>query len=230
MKQAIIHACPEVADKISTIHSWADPKYINPIPKYKNEFAIEHKLHSVFTVLYSGNMGRCHDMDTILHAAQYLKEYPIQFVFIGGGSKREEFMRQVAQLELSRCMFLPYQSKSILPYSLTACDASLVSISAGMDAFVAPSKLYSSLSAGRPIVAVCPTESYLSNLINKANCGAAFNNGDSDKLAQYLLQLSSNDRLSKDLGANGRRYLEENFSINRISSQYFEVFQSALYK
>jgi glycosyltransferase involved in cell wall biosynthesis len=228
MKQAIIRHCPEVADNISIIHSWSDPNFITPIPKHQNKFALEHHLDSQFTVLYSGNMGSCHDMDTILEAALYLRDYPIQFVFIGGGSQRQEFIRQVDQLGLTNCLFLPYQPKEVLPYSLTACDVSLVSVSLGMETFVAPSKLYSALAAGRPIAAVCPTHSYLNQLITDAHCGGVFENGDGRGLAKYIRHLSMEPQSVEDLGANGRRYLQKHFTIDVIAKQYYQVFRQAV--
>ena len=59
-----------------------------PIPKEENWFAKEHSLIDHFVVLYSGNMGRCHDTDTLFEAALKLKDKPILFVCIGGGAKR----------------------------------------------------------------------------------------------------------------------------------------------
>ncbi|WP_096671692.1 glycosyltransferase family 4 protein, partial [Dolichospermum compactum] len=126
MKERVIAICPEVADKVSVIHSWGDSELILPITKEKNWFAKQHNLDSIFTVLYSGNMGRCHDTDTILATAQKLQNEPIQFVCIGGGPKRESFIQDVKRLGLKNFLFLPYQDKSVLPYSLTACDLSLV--------------------------------------------------------------------------------------------------------
>lgn len=140
MKQKIVAHCPEVTDKISVIHSWANPEAIVPIPKSENWFAHEYGLVNKFTVLYSGNMGRCHDIDTMLEAAKLLQNEPIQFVCIGGGAKREELIREVDKLGLNNFTFLPYQDKQVLPYSLTACDLSLVSVDATTEGLVVPSK------------------------------------------------------------------------------------------
>ena len=58
MKERVVAICPEVADKVSVIHSWGDPELILPIAKEKNWFAKQHNLDSKFTVLYSGNMEK----------------------------------------------------------------------------------------------------------------------------------------------------------------------------
>lgn len=230
MQERIQAKCPEVSDKISVIHNWANPNSIVPIAKHNNWFALKHNLVEKFTVLYSGNMGRCHEMDTILEAAMQLQDEPIQFVFIGGGAKQQSCVAQVKKLGLSNCQFLPYQDKQDLRYSLTACDLSLVSISPGMEGVIAPSKLYGILAAGRPVAAICEENSYLRSLIAKANCGAAFNNGDSHGLAAFVRSLANNKYLAQQMGTAGRSYLESNFTPEIIAKQYSKVLHSAIAK
>ncbi len=226
MKQALVKHVPRIENKISIIHSWANTS-ISPISKNDNSFARQYGLDRKFTILYSGNMGRCHDMITILEAAKHLRNEPIQFVFIGGGAQYDVFAEKATSNGLTNCKFLPYQSKAMLPLSLTACDVSLVSVSMGMESLVAPSKLYSALASGRPIAAVCPKGSYLSSLIAEANCGSAFENGNGLGLADYIRFLSTKPEVVKRLGSSGRKYLDDHFTLSHISSSYFDVFEAA---
>jgi glycosyltransferase involved in cell wall biosynthesis len=228
MKQRVSANCPGIADKISVIHSWSNPERITPLAKQENWFAQQHQLVEQFTVLYSGNMGRCHDMDTILDAARYLKDEPIQFVFIGSGAQRDVVMEKATQLGLHNFLFLPYQDHQVLPYSLTACDLSLVSISPGMEDLVAPSKLYSALSAGRPVAVVCPQHSYLNQLIANANCGTTFENGDGQGLAKFIRFLNADPQLVERMGKSGRQYLKDNFTPETIAKQYIRVLHRAI--
>lgn len=229
MKMRVAANCPQVEDKIFVIHSWGDPEKVIPIAKHENWFAWKHSLVQKFTVLYSGNMGRCHDMDTILAAAKELKDEPIQFVFIGSGAKREEVFKEANRLGLRNLVFLPYQDKEILPYSLTACDLSLVSVDEGMDSLVAPSKLYPALATGRPLAVICSQYSYLRQLIAEAECGGAFENGDSHALAQFIRLLNSDPQLAQQMGMAGRKYLQSHFTPQIISQQYLNVLQNALF-
>jgi glycosyltransferase involved in cell wall biosynthesis len=226
MKDRILAKLPGIEHKIAVIPSWVDPNHILPIPKAENWFAREHGLVEPFTVLYSGNMGRCHDMDTLLDAIILLRETPIRFVFIGSGEKRKHFQECIDKLGLTSCLFLPYQSRENLPFSLTACDVSIVSISAGMEGLVAPSKLYSALASGRPIVSICPENSYLNEIFDLANCGKTVRNGDSQALATYLRQLSQDPRLTAELGRSGREYCRKNYTSEKIAQDYLHLFQS----
>ena len=226
MKERVVAKQPGLEGKIAIIPSWVDSEQIVPRLKQDNWFAKEHGLVEPFTVLYSGNMGRCHDMDTLFDAVTLLRDTPIRFVFIGSGEKRKHFQQSVVDLGLTNCLFLPYQSRENLPYSLTACDVSIVSVSEGMEGLVAPSKLYSALASGRPIVSICPENSYLNDVFDRANCGATVRNGDSQGLAQYLYRLSKNPGLAHELGRSGREYCRNNYTSEKIAQDYLELFQS----
>ncbi|UUO13795.1 glycosyltransferase family 4 protein [Dolichospermum heterosporum] len=228
MKERVVAICPEVADKVSVIHNWGDPELIVPIAKEKNWFAKQHNLDSIFTILYSGNMGRCHDTDTILATAKQLQDEEIQFVCIGGGPKRESFIQDVKRLGLKNFLFLPYQEKSVLPYSLTACDLSLVSVQLGLESLVAPSKLYPALAAGRPIAAICPKDSYLRQLITDGQFGISIDNGDSDSLSKFILNLKSDRQLAEKMGNASREYLQSNFTPEIIAKQYINVLEKSI--
>lgn len=223
MKKRVVAHCPEIADKVAVVHSWADPNWIVPIAKKDNWFAKELNLVNNFTVLYSGNMGRCHDMDTILEAVKLLRNEPIRFVFIGNGAKREALRSQVTQLGLDNCQFLPYQDKQDLPYSLTACDLSLVSISSGMEGLVAPSKFYGALASGRPVAIICEQYSYLRGMLSESGCGQAFDNGDGANLAAFIQHLARDARLMEQMGQAGRHYMKCNFTPELIAQQYWNL-------
>ena len=162
-------------------------------------------------------------METILEAAKLLKQEPIQFVFIGNGAKRPGFIAEAKRIGLNNCQFLPYQDKENLPFSLTACDLSLVSVSPCMEGLVAPSKLYAALAAGRPLAIICEQHSYLRTLVTEAGCGEAFDNGDAVGLADYIRRLATDSQLVKQMGLAGRHYMLSHFTPDLIAKQYFKV-------
>ncbi|MBT9314594.1 glycosyltransferase family 4 protein [Leptothoe spongobia] len=223
MKERVLGHCPKIAHKVEVIHSWADPELIKPISKKDNWFAHKHGLVDTFTVMYSGNMGRCHDIDTIFEAAKLLRDEPIKFVCIGGGAKREKLIESVRFENLTNFLFLPYQDKKDIPYSMTACDVSLVSVSKGMESLVAPSKLYPALAAGRPIALICPKGTYLEELVQKGAYGSSFRNGDSELLARFIRLLSTNAELVEQMGNRGRYEMTTSFTPYAIGQQYIKA-------
>ena len=221
MKQRIVTKHPAIADSISVIHNWADPDWIEPIPKADNWFVRQYKNPNKFTVLYSGNLGHCHDLITIIDAAKLLRE--VQFVFIGAGAKYRQCQATVAEFGLNNCVFLPYQDRANLPYSLTACDLALVSIAPGLEGVVAPSKVYGIMAAGKAIAAICEPHSYLRQLITDARCGMAIDNYRSEQLAEFISTLAANPDLTKDMGDAGRNYLKQHFTPQKVARQYCDV-------
>ncbi|MFN7528469.1 MAG: glycosyltransferase family 4 protein, partial [Dolichospermum sp.] len=153
MQEFLEKKYPDLKPKIKVIENWA----IEDIPvvsKRENNFAQQHELDEIFTVLYSGNLGRLHDIETITEAAKILKDEPIKFVFIGDGAKTKIVNQAIENYQLQNILLLPYQPRELLPLSLTACDISLVSLIPGAELIVAPSKLYGMLSAGRGIISI----------------------------------------------------------------------------
>ena len=99
----------------------------------------------------------------------------------------------------------------------------LVSIAPGLEGVVAPSKVYGIMAAGKAIAAVCEPHSYLRQLISNANCGAAFNNDRSEQLAQFILSMANNPKLTAGMGNAGRKYLLQHFTPQLIAQQYCDV-------
>ena len=228
MKQVLleIYGCriPNLIDKIYVIHNWADESLIKPLTKSENPFAKQHDLVEPFVVQYSGNLGRCHDTETILEAIYLLRHQPqIKFVFIGSGAGIPMIERAIAQAHLTNVTILPYQDKQTLPYSLTACDLALVSLKAEAEGVVTPSKVYGILAAGMPIAAICPPNSYLRSLISEAQCGKCISNGEAQALVDFILELESSPHLRATMGNNSRQYLEENFTLAKILPQYMQA-------
>ena len=223
MEKRLLSKHPYLRDKVSIIHNWANAQKIKPIDKQNNWFAIEHQSDRQFTVLYSGNLGRCHDADTILTTIKLLQDKPVKFVFIGAGAKYEECLQEISAMGIKNCHFLPYQPKEVLPYSLTCADLGLVSIAPGLEGVIAPSKLYGVMAAGVPIAAICEPHSYLRSLVNGIGFGACFDNNDAEKLADFISGLALNPKKAKNMGSIGRQYLLDNFTPQITARQYAEV-------
>ena len=224
MAGRLLSHCPSVADKIHVIPSWADPEEIRPLAKHSNWFALRHGLEHTFTVLYSGNQGRCHDLVTLLGAALLLKEEPhYQFLFIGKGPQHQRVKQLVYDWDLRNCRFLPYQDLDVLPYSLAVADLAVVSLGIDAEGLVAPSKLYGHLAAGTPIAAITPAGSELQRLVQTTGCGRWFANGDAQPLAEWIRELRADPIKAGACGAAARNLLLRCASPDRITDRYWKL-------
>lgn len=220
---------PELDSKITIIPSWADPTKIYPRAKNKNWFALRHHLENCFTVLYSGNQGRCHDLVTLMAAAMLLRNRSdIRFVFVGKGAQEKRLHELAHDWGLNNCLFLPYQNLDDLPYSLSSADLAVVSLAIEAEGLVAPSKLYGHLAAGTPIAAITPANSYLRELVEAEGCGRWFANGEADSLAEWILHLHQHPEDLRRMGTASRKLLMRTATPELITAHYWHVIKPHL--
>jgi glycosyltransferase involved in cell wall biosynthesis len=229
MADRVLSHIPAASSKLSVIPSWADPEVIYPRPKADNWFVQKHHLADRFTVLYSGNQGRCHDMVTLLASALLLRQDPeVLFLFIGKGPQHQRLLKLVYEWGLNNCLFLPYQELSDLPYSLAAADLAFVTLSIEAEGLVAPSKLYGHLAAGTPIAAVTPPNSYLRLLVEQEGCGRWFANGNVADIAAWITALKNDPTARASYGAASRNLLARYATPDLVAGQYLQLIERHL--
>ena len=207
-------------DNLVTIHNWAVESGL-PLEKASNPLAIEWGIQDKFTVQYSGNFGRLHDLLTLLEAARLLKTADVQFVFIGDGSKRDIIETYIKSNELYHtCRLLPYVPRSLLSHSLAACDISAVCLTPGSEDTVAPSKVCGILSSSKPILLISSRNSRFATTVKKYDAGIAVECGDAEGLASMILDLKKDPKRLQRMQANAFELYNKIFDKKRSVQQY----------
>jgi colanic acid biosynthesis glycosyl transferase WcaI len=184
------------AAQLCIIENWADADQIKPKPACSSALRARLELKDHFIVCYSGNLGRAHDFDTLLAAAEILRhDSSIAFLIIGGGAKMESLRNAAADLSLSSFRFLPYQDRGELADSLAAADVHIASLLPALEGLILPSKLYGILAAGRPLLFVGDVDGDIASIIDAAACGVSVELNASAELAAAIRMLQS-DRAS----------------------------------
>lgn len=197
--------CGVAANKIRVVANWVEGDVITPILPHNNPLRVDWDLIDKFVVMYSGNMGRAHEFDTILDAATELQsDSRFVFLFVGGGNQRGPLGHAVLSRGLSNVQFRPYQPRADLGLSLSVGDVHLISLRPEMEGLILPSKFYGVLAAGRPVVFVGALDGDLAQQINSAECGVVAEQGDVDGLVDSLLHLANSPSKCVRLGGNGR--------------------------
>jgi glycosyltransferase involved in cell wall biosynthesis len=201
-------------DRIRVIPNWCDDEKIRPIAPLDNPLRREWGFGDQFVVGYSGNLGRGHEFETVLAAAEYLRgEQLFCFLFIGGGSRFTELADCVRRRGLAHLFhFLPYQDRSVLKLSLGVPDVHLISLRPELEGLIMPSKLYGIAAAGRPIIAVTAPDGEVARLVLRHDCGIVVEPGGGQRLADMLRRLRVNpDRLA-GMGHRARAMLDARFT------------------
>lgn len=195
MKQALAqYIDPE---KIKIIPLWTSNNFLKPVPKNKNPFIIKHNLDGKFVVLYSGNFGIAHYIDLIIDIASKTTEERIMFVLVGGGPRENDIKLKITSRALKNCVILPWQDIDTLPYSLASADLSVVTLSENALKLGIPSKVFSYMAAGTPILCITGSGSELEKLVLDYNVGQSFRPSQFEEMINYISELSNNPSLCK---------------------------------
>jgi colanic acid biosynthesis glycosyl transferase WcaI len=229
----IVRARGIAPERIRVIPNWCDDEEIQPIALLDNPLRREWGLEDRFVVGYSGNLGRGHEFETVLAAAERLRDdQPLSFLFIGGGNKFAELARCVRERGLDHLFrFLPYQERRLLKLSLGVPDVHLISLRPELDGLMVPSKLYGIAAAGRPIIAVTACNGEVARLVRRHDCGIVVEPGEGQLLADSLRRLRANIRRLGEMGNCARAMLDAHFTrrhaFERWRSLVEEVFLSS---
>jgi len=212
---------------IVQIPNWADGEVIYPVDKAETDFAKEQDLVEPFTLLYSGNMGLYYEFETILKVAKMLEGEAFKLVLVGGGGKKAWCEEQVEEMGLTNTVVLPYRPFETLNDSLNACDASLVTIAAGIEGISFPSKLYTSLATGKAIVAISEKDSELRDIVDESGCGIWAELGDAEGLAEQIRGMMNNPSATQEMGRQSRELFERRYTRQTCSAQYAQIIREA---
>lgn len=216
-------------DQVRVIPTWVDTDIIRPLPKTQNDFAARYAQLDKLTVLYSGNLGRVHDLTLLPALADRLRAIPdVHFVIIGEGAGRTLLEEACAKLQLCNVTFLPLQPEETLPYSLACADIALVALAEGGEGVSMPSKTYYMLAAGAALLGLCRDGSDLAAVIDAHDCGLHVPPYDAERAAQAILQLRNDSQLLAQARANGRRAAEQYYSRAVCVPQMLDVIQEVL--
>jgi len=209
---------------LTVIHNWAVERGA-PIRREHSDFAAEHGYSDRFSVQYSGNFGRLHDLLTLLEAARLLQQQAIQFVFIGGGAKQSQIEAYRNSFGLGNVLQLPYQPRRRLPDSLAACDVAAIGLIPGAEDTVAPCKFYGILASGRPVLLIARRSCDLAQLVLSAGCGLVVEPGEAAELAEQLLEVSQQTDRVRAMGERSRALYQRHFGLERSLARYEAVLQ-----
>lgn len=212
------------ASRCHVIENSADAESLRPRSPGDSALRVRLGLIDKFVIGYSGNLGRAHEYDTVLGAAEALRsDARFAFLFIGGGAGMRSLETQVKLRRLSNVHFLPYQAREHLEDSLAASDVHLASLIPALEGLIVPSKFYGILAVGRPVVFIGDRDGELSRVIRSAHCGLVVEAGNSSALVEALNSLESDAGRRDAMGAAGRELLCTRYSSKLALARWTEL-------
>ena len=179
--------------RILVIPPWPHEEILRISESQGQVFRKKHGLEGRFVVMYSGNLSWVHPLDSILHAASLLvHREDIVFLFIGGGNEKWK-VQQAIQNGAPNIRSLPYQNFENLGGSLSAANVHVVVMGEAMVGIVHPCKIYGAMAVKRPLLAIAPDRSYISEIMDGRNIGFRLHNGDVNGVVQAIMALADMD-------------------------------------
>lgn len=203
----VVRAAGVNPHQLALIPNWAPAGLATPLPSAVDALRQAWDLQGKFVALYSGNLGRVHDLEPLLDVAELLRTHThIVFLFVGSGAQRPALMAAAARRGLTNIYFRPPQPRANLSASLALGDLHFVTLRPGCEDAVFPSKLYGIAAIGRPVLFVGPANCELAALVREHGFGRTFTRDDTTTLASAISELSIAPAECARLGQAARRF------------------------
>lgn len=223
MQALVGQKLPPGDERVQIIPNWADTDLIEP-RSGENRLLRQWSLSDKFVLQYSGNMGRSHDLEAILAAAERLKHREdIHFLLVGSGAQKAGLKRTVEEKHLENVTVADRVPREDLPELLTAADVALISFVPGMAGISVPSRLYNMLAAGMPILAITDLHSEVAQVIHEENVGIAVPPGNALAFGEAILRLVSRPELRDEMARRARIVAETTYQYSTILDAYCEI-------
>ena len=202
--------------QIKVVPLWTDNEFLKHIPDNENPFIPLHNLTGKFVVLYSGNIGISNNVEILVDVAKYLISQNIIFVIIGGGARKKHLEEKVKKDGINNFIILPWQDVAQLPSSLSAASLSVVTLGKNASRLAIPSKLYSLLSIGIPILCITGQDSDLWHFVEENEIGCCFLPENTKEIADFILHMASDPVICKRM-INNALAISKNFTSKNIA-------------
>jgi len=212
--------------KVVVIPNTADSDRIVPADRlnaYRAELGLGGRDCTV--VMYAGNLGHSQPLELVVAAAERFSgqgRADVQFVVNGDGVARSKVAAAAERLD--NLHWAGWQRQERLGEVLAAADLHLVLLRAGLGSSSVPSKVYSALAAGRPVLAAVDRGSEVERLLADSGAGRAVDPGDPEAFCAALAEMVADRAGLVGMGRRGRAHAEQSEGPKEAADRYLELF------
>jgi len=207
--------------KLQLIPDWGDTQGVYPITEataFRNANGISR---DQFLVMHTGNMGKKQDLMNLVRAAELSRNMTdLVWLLVGQGEERPAIEEAIHQRQLKNIRMLPLQPADALAEMYSAADVLVLNQRAAVVDAVIPSKLLTYMAAGRPVLAAVSDQSETARYIERAQCGLIVHPEEPEALVSTVLALRNALALREKFGANGRAYVQQHFTKEKVLREY----------
>lgn len=221
-KSMVARGVPE--EKITVVYNWVDESAIKPVAKEDNPLYEEFGLaREKFTVVYAGNLGNAQNISIILDGAKELPD--VQFAVFGTGGLENEVRERIEKEGLSNVHLNSLQPYDRVSQVYSLGDVCVVSCKEGFGGSAMPSKTWTIMSCGRPVIASFD-EGELKDILEKNALGVFTHAGDVNEFVGGIKRLAVDPDRCAEMGKNARQFILDNLTKEVGTKKYIEVLKS----
>lgn len=225
MREYIIAHRGIAPERVHVIHNWYQDKQIEDANGEENSFSELTK--GRFVVSYFGNMGTAQDMETILNAMCVLKDdSDVCFLFAGHGNKLARLKQTVEEKNIQNAYVFEFLHGKEFQDALGISNCALVSLAEGLTGLCVPSKTYSYMMQGLPLLAIMDVGDIVSDV--ESGAGMWVKNGESDKLVECIRLMKNDSSALAKMRQTCRELYLEKYTTEICTKKYVQLFEKLL--
>ena len=214
---------------IAVIPTWVDTDQIRPLVLEDNAFAQAQGLADKLVVLYSGNLGATHAIETIVQVAEELAgEEDLLFLVVGEGAKRSLVEEAIEAGRVPNLRLLHRQPASVFPQVLASAHIGIVTLAGGHEGLSMPSKTYDLMAAGIAILGISNPPNDLEATIEKHGCGVSFSPQSAPAIAAWIRHMASDAEGLERRRQASRRAAVHHYSTGLVLGKLSETVRDRL--
>ena len=210
--------------KLEILYNWKKIDYDtkNDAVDYKKKYGLENK----FVAIFGGNIGLPQELEFLLELTkEYKNRDDIVFLIFGEGTEKGKIINIIKDEKLSNVVIKDNMRRDDYQNLIKQCDIGLINLNRNFTIPNMPSKIIGYFEAGIPILASTDKNTDLRGFLQETNTGLWSETGDLEGYKSNFKKLLNDEKLREELGKNGRKFLEENLSVEKtyqIISKHFE--------
>lgn len=212
------------AKKITLVENGVDISMFDPTID-GSEFLKQHQLEGQFIALYAGAHGISNNLKVILEAANItLADPTITYLFVGDGKEKNNLQKFAEEKGLNNVLFLPSVPKNEMNSVLAAANACIAILKPiEMYKTTYPNKVFDYMAASKPVLLLI--DGVVRQVVEKAQCGVFIDPAEASELTRQIKKMQQDPSGTRQLGVNGRLYVQEHFDRSQLAAKMEVIFQ-----
>jgi colanic acid biosynthesis glycosyl transferase WcaI len=207
--------------KVRVIPNFVDTARIAPQPRM-TQYRAQLLIGDEPVVMYAGNVGFSQSLELLIEAARALPD--ATFVINGDGAARSDLEERARNVPNVR--FAGYQPRERLSEVLASADLHVVPLRAGLGNVSVPSKTYSILAAGRPVLAAVDAGTEVPRMVAASGAGRVIGPDDQQQFTAAVSEMLSDVPALERMGRAARSWVERAASPRAVAEAYVELIRA----